>query len=128
MTDDLYQVTLMKPRTIGQFDGVFRNALEETLTDLLGPHALNALYLHLHKHHLVEREQLPYRIETTCTFLQETFGTGGGSTIGKLVARRLYHKLNLHFNERYGCGLLDYVEDAKTRLEKNDQEPAMRGA
>ena len=118
----------MKARTIVQFDGVFRNALEETLTDLLGAHALNSLYLYLHKHHSVEREQLPYRIATMCTFLQETFGTCGGGTIGKLVARRLYDKLNLHFDERYGYGLLDYVEVAKTRLEKNDQEPAMRCA
>jgi len=47
--------------------------------------------------------------------LHEIFGVGG-AVLERLIARRLYAKLQLDYKERQGYGLVQYVEEAKAKL------------
>jgi len=60
----------------------------------------------------VTRDELPYRLEMAYEILREIFGIQGGRTI----ARRLYEKLGLRFEEVPKFELMDYVEIAKNKL------------
>ena len=48
--------------------------------------------------------------------LREIFGIQGGRTISRTIARRLYEKLGLRFEEVPKFELMDYVEIAKNKL------------
>jgi hypothetical protein len=70
----------------------------------------------------VARNEIPGRLDVFFKLLNETFGKGS-STIGKVIAKRLYAKLGWEFVNIHSYELADYVTTAKRRLEK---EPLSR--
>ncbi len=90
-------------------------SIDETIANLLGQSVVPAFHEHLRKFYDITDDEIPYRISTVSASLQRTFGLSF-KTIEKAVAKRFYFNLNLEFAEKTGHGLLDYVEEAKTKL------------
>ena len=98
------------------FDRPLAECIYGTLTELLSAQVAEALYSHLGSHYSVSRDQIPYRLDTLVSTLQNTFGVGG-KVIGRAIARRLYAQLRLEFTNTPEKTLLEYVEQAKAMLE-----------
>jgi len=77
------------------FNDVLVESIDETLTFLLSRKVLDAFYTHLERTHSISKDEVPYRLETVFTTLENTFGGPGSRTIAKSVAKRLYAKLGL---------------------------------
>ena len=103
------------PAHTDAFSALLLEAIDEALTDLLGKKAREAVYDYLERNCLVARNELPTRLEAFLTLLDDTFGKGS-KTIGRVVARRLYSKLEWEFIEVPGYELVDYVEAVKARI------------
>ena len=103
------------PAHTDAFSALLLEAIDEALTDLLGRRAREAVYDYLERNCLVARNELPTRLEAFLTLLDDTFGKGS-KTIGRVVARRLYSKLEWEFIEVPGYELVDYVEAVKARI------------
>src|SRR3989337_4273345 len=102
------------PAHTDAFSALLLESIDEALTDLLGRRAREAVYDYLERNCLVARNELPTRLEAFLTLLDDTFGKGS-KTIGRVVARRLYSKLEREFIEVAGDELVGYVGAVKTR-------------
>jgi len=99
-----------------EFNDVLVEAIEESISEILGRRALEALYVGLEKRYDVKRDEVPYRIETAFKILSDTFGTKGSQILGMRVVRRLYKKLNLPLYESPSRSFSKYIENAKNAL------------
>ena len=89
--------------------------------EVLGQKVLTALHTVLEQKYNVPRDKLPYRTETVSQVLEITLGAQGAKTVGNHIAEKFYRKLGLAFHSQEGYALLDYVEVAKTTI---NREPA----
>ena len=103
------------PAHTDAFGSLVRESIDEALTDLLGRRAREAIYDYLERNSLVAINELPNRLEVFLTLLDDTFGKGS-KTIGKVVAKKLYSKLEWDFAEIPGYALTDYVQTARARV------------
>ena len=85
---------------------------------MLGKTVLIALYGALERRYNVTRDELPYRTDTLFQVLETTFGVHGAKTVGTRIAEKFYRKLDLTFNRHDSYTLVDYVEDAKTKMNR----------
>jgi hypothetical protein len=92
-------------------------SVDEALSDLLGSRSREAVYDYLERNCSLARNDIPTRLDDFFRLLNETFGKGG-TTIGKVIAKKLYLRLGLDFVEIQSYGLMDYVETARARVEK----------
>jgi hypothetical protein len=99
------------------FGDLLLEAIDETLADLLGRRTRDAIYDHLERNHLVARSEVPDQLQALLTLLDETFGRGS-KTIGKVIARKLFSKLEWEFSDVPGYELPDYVEAVKVRISR----------
>lgn len=106
---------LGSPDQVDAFGGLLLESIDEALTDLLGRRAREAVYDYLERNRLVARNELPSRLDVFLRMLDDTFGKGS-KTIGKVVAKKLYSKLEWEFTEVPGYELVDYVESARARV------------
>ncbi len=105
-----------QPQIGKEFNDALLESIDETITALLSKDVLDSLYLHLEKYFAVSKDELPYRLETFLSILEKTFGPSV-KTIGKAIAKRFYFKLRLGFDEKANHNLLEYVEEAKRKLQ-----------
>ena len=98
------------------FNGVLKAAIDETITGVLGQMVHEALYRRLEKKYSVTSDELPYRFDTMCEVLRNTFGIVGSKTLGRAIARNLYRKIGIQFSPRAEYTLTDYVREAKAIL------------
>ncbi len=103
-------------------DALLLESMDEALTDLLGRRTREAVYDYLERNCLVAPNEIPGRLDDFFKLLNETFGKGG-STIGKVIAKRLYAKLGWEFVDIHSYELVDYVATARGRLEKEPENP-----
>ena len=96
-------------------DALLLESMDEALTDLLGRRTREAVYDYLERNCLVARNEIPSQLDDFFKLLSETFGKGG-STIGKVIAKRLYAKLGWEFVDINSYELVDYVTAARRRL------------
>ena len=101
-----------------------QEAIDESISELLGQKVLESLYSVLQKHYDVTRDELPYRLDTAYKLLGEVFGIRATRTISKSISRRLYQKLNLEFEGTADLGLTEYVEIAKKKLAEDQSGPS----
>jgi len=100
-----------------EFNELFCQAADESISEILGANVLASLYAFLEKQHAVSRDELPYRLETMYVVLESVFGFRGSRTIEKHIVRKFYHNLNLPFSTVDGYTLKDYVEAARKKIE-----------
>lgn len=111
----------MQPsRTAREFNEVLVESIDETITTLLSREVVNALYLHLQTALSIQKDEVPYRLETLFTTLERTFGLTSSKTIGKAIARTFYAKLGLTFTNNPDRTILEYVEKAKIKLQERE--------
>jgi hypothetical protein len=108
------EVTRPQPDSI---ERLLLESMDEALADLLGRRTREAVYDYLERNRLIARSEIPKRLDDLFKLLNETFGKGA-TTIGKVIAKRLYAKLGWEFVELPAYALTDYVEAAKVRLER----------
>ena len=98
------------------FNEIVCQAIDKTLEDLLGPKVVESLYVHLGKRFGVDRNELPYRIDTVCSVLEDLFGVKGAHVIERKIAKNLYDKILLPFDDEQGSRLEDFIESAKETI------------
>lgn len=89
-------------------------AIDQTLADLLGRRAREAIYDHFERKCYMAREEVPQRLGEFCNILQANFGRAG-TTIERAIAKRFYSRLEKRFIDYPGYGLVDYVEKVSSQ-------------
>jgi len=84
---------------------------------MLGANVLPSLYAALEKRYAVTRDELPYRLETMYSVLENVFGFSGSRIIENHIVRKFYHNLGLSFGIVDGYILKDYVEAARKKID-----------
>jgi hypothetical protein len=106
-----------RPGQIDALDLLLLDSIDEALADLLGRRTREAVYDYLARNCLIDRNEIPRRLDEFSKLLRIVFGRGS-STIGKVIAKRLYAKLRWEFVEIRSYELTDYVRTARERVEK----------
>jgi hypothetical protein len=98
------------------FNDLLLESIDESVAVLLSRQVVDALYLHLETTHSISRNDVPYKLDTLIATLQRTLGSGA-QTVGRAIARRFYLKLQLEFTNNPNHTLLEYVDEAKRKLQ-----------
>ena len=86
-------------------------AIDEGLL-VLGEIVRVAIYERLERSYQLKREEIPESLVSFQKALGELLGSPA-VVIGKVIAKDLYRRLGLDFQERRGWTLVDYVNNAK---------------
>jgi hypothetical protein len=114
-------IELRQPQLGREFNDVLVESVDETITDLLSRAVVDALYAHLQSFHHISRDEIPHRLDTLLTTLEKIFGASS-QIITKTIARRFYLKLGLEFTGNPSHTLLEYVDDAKMKLQNSSSK------
>ena len=94
-------------------------SIDATMIALFSREVLDTLYGHLQTTYSIEKAQVPYRLETLFAILKKTFWRPVRSLYPKPSLERFYFKLGLEFTDNPNHTLLEYVDEAKTKLESS---------
>jgi hypothetical protein len=119
---DAFKIELRQPQLGGEFNDILVESIDETITDLLSRAVVDALYAHLQTFHSISRDEVPYRLDTLFTILEKIFGVRGSQTLTKTIAKRFYLKLGLEFTGNPSRTLLEYVDEAKIKLQSSSSK------
>jgi len=112
---------LRQPQLGKEFNDALVESIDETITALLSRTVVDALYAHLQAIYSVSRDEVPYRLDTLLTTLEKIFGTSS-QTITKAIARKFYLNLGLEFTGNPRRTLLEYVDEAKIKLQNSSSK------
>jgi hypothetical protein len=98
-------------------EALILESIDETLSDLLGVRAREAVYGYLERNCFMAKSEIPKSLNEFLSVLDATFGKGS-KTIGIVIAKRLYTKLGLKFTQLPNAECKDYIELARAKLEK----------
>ena len=96
-----------------RFNEILVKSIDEAISELLSPQVLTSLYKYLNEQHGIIPDELPYRLETIYTVLDQVFGVKGARTIERHIAKHLCDELGMKFLDTPDCTLEMYVEKAK---------------
>lgn len=108
-------------------DALLFECIDETLTDLLGRLTKEAIYDYLERNCSLARNEIPGHLDDFFNLLEKTFGKGS-KTIGKVIARKLYAKLEWEFEEIPNFGFVDYLERIRGRIARELLQRAKLGS
>jgi len=97
------------------FNDLLVDAIDETVSEVLGDRVNKAFWYHFQSFLGVTRDEMPYRLDTLFTALNTAFGIGG-ETLGRMIVRKLYAKVNVPLNYVPNRPLTEYVEELKQKL------------
>ena len=110
----------LQQRQLGrEFNDALVESIDETIIDLLGRAVLDALYAHLQTNYSISRDEVPYRLDTLLTTLEKIFGVRSSQTITKAIAKKFHLKLGLEFTGNPSHTLLEYVDEAKMKVQNS---------
>jgi len=93
----------------------FREVLLQAIDDGLlvpGEIARAAIYDRVERSYQLRREEIPEKLELFHKALRDLLAAGG-EVLERLIAKNLYRRLDLNFNQHENWTLLDYVDEAK---------------
>ncbi len=93
---------------------ILLEAVEEGLSSL-GDSPKQAIFFHLEDFFEISKDKIPTNLTEFAEALEKIFGPGA-NFLEKLIAKRLYEKLGLKFDEIENRNLLEYVNDVEKRL------------
>ena len=96
-------------------EGLLLDSIEETLADILGARAKEAIFDCLERNYLIGRNEVTGSLGDLFIVLDETFGRGS-KILGKAIAKKLHSKLNWEFFDCPEYELKDYLVNVKLRL------------
>ena len=111
---------MQQPQLGIEFNDALVKSIDETITELLSRAVVDALYIHLQTIYSVSRDELPHRLDILSTALEKIFGPSS-QTITKAIAKKFYLKLGLEFTANPNRTLLEYVEEAKVKLQNSSK-------
>ncbi len=94
------------------------DSIDETLTDLLGTRAREAVYDHLERNHSIARDEIPENTDELFKLFEHNFGATSKRVIGRVIAKKVYSKLDWEFHTIASFEFTDYLERIKTELAK----------
>lgn len=101
----------------------FREALLEAVDEgmrVLGEGPSQAIWYHIERIGRVRRNEIPEKIEAFHDALQGIMGVGA-KIIEKQIAKVLYSRLGLNFEERIDWSLMDYMRNAEQKTKNCPQ-------
>jgi len=98
------------------FNETLCSTIDDTIAELLGRGVLESVYVILRVKYGVNRDELPYRLDSLYEILGNAFPILTVGTLGTHIALRFYTRLGMTFHEHEGYTLLDYVQTAKSEL------------
>ena len=104
-----------KPAGANEFNMMFIESVEETISGLLGRTVSDAFTTHLQAYMGLSLDEIPDRPDAFFKALSGSFGIAG-DRVGKYIVRKLYQKARVQFAEHDGGTLVDYVTALKQRL------------
>ena len=90
-------------------------SVSEAVSEVLGNRVTSAFWYHYQAFLGVTREEMPYRLDTLFSSLKNTFGVGG-ETLGRIIVKKLYAKVNVPLELKPDRTLAEYVEELKQIL------------
>jgi len=102
-------------------DDLLVGCIEETLLDLVGSRAGEAIYDYLERGHSLSRGEIPNHLNIFLSLLEETFGKGS-KTIDRAIIKRLYAKLELKFESKPQFEFMDYLEAVRAMSARSREE------
>jgi len=101
------------------FDKFFIEAVDEGLNSL-GESGRQMIFFHLENSYSSKKHDIPRKPEAFAAALEEIFGEGA-LILEKLIAKSLYSKLGLNYEEKIECAFRNYVTEAKKQTEVERQ-------
>ena len=99
-----------------EFNSETKRAVEGAIYGIMGRDVLKAFHELLKERYHLTPDEIPHRVDAVFEILEHTFGYKGARTISRVIAKRLYYRLNLQFVARPDYRLQDYLEQAKKEL------------
>lgn len=96
------------------FKKILLVAVEEGLSSL-GDSPKQAIFFHLETSFKIRKDNIPANPTEFAKALEKIFGPGA-SYLEKLIAKRLYEKLGMEFEEIENWDFFEYVNNVKQRL------------
>jgi len=93
---------------------ILLEAVEEGLSSL-GDSPKQAIFFHLETPFEIGNDNIPANLTDFSKALEKIFGAGA-VYLEKLIAKRLYEKLGLEFQEAENWDFLEYIDNARERL------------
>jgi NADH:ubiquinone oxidoreductase subunit F (NADH-binding) len=93
----------------------FRDVLLQSVDDALlvpGEIVRAAIYDRVERSYQLKREEIPEKLELFHKALRDLLAAGG-EVLERLIAKNLYRRLDLNFNQHESWTVLDYVDEAK---------------
>ncbi len=90
------------------------DSIGEALTDLLGTRAREAIYDYMERNRSVARGEIPYHLDELFKLFERNFGAASKRVIGRVIAKRVYSKLEWEFNPIRNFEFNDHPERIKT--------------
>ena len=109
----------VKTRSPRTFDNLLLESIDETLTDLVGAQTRQMIFDYLKCY--ISREEIPRQPAKFSRLLEEISGRAARVICGAAV-KRLYAKLGWQFYEIHGFEVVDYIDAARTRLRREDEQ------
>ena len=100
------------------FDDLLVEAIDETLSEVLGHRANQAFWYHFQAFLGISRNEMPHHLDTLFTALNIMFGVGGES-LGRRIVRKLYAKVNVPLDYYADRPLMECIEELKQILTKD---------
>jgi len=94
------------------FDRGLLEAMDETLSLVLGEGTKKAIYTHMERCCALRREEIPQKPDLLVTCLERIFGRAR-PVLEKMVLKKFYSKLGIGFEERKDWGFKDYIISAE---------------
>ena len=115
-------IELRQPQLGREFNEALVESIDETITDLLSRAVVDALYVRLQTNHSISRDEVPYRLDTLFAILEKILGVRSSQTITKAIAKKFCLKLGLEFTGNPSHTLLEYVDQAKMKLQNSSSK------
>lgn len=91
-------------------------SISETLTDLLGNRAREAVYDYMERNHSIAREEISENTDALFRLFEDFFGEASMNVIGRMIVKKVYSKLNWKFVPEPKLEFNDHLEEIKKRL------------
>lgn len=115
----------LKDETINikdSFEDIFLEAVDESLSIIIGESAKNSVYAYLKRVFKMNRQEIPHRIDEYITAIENIFGTGA-KIIQIQIMKNLYKKVRYQIKQYPNSKNLTFIEYISTmKLEKQKRE------
>jgi len=95
-----------------RFNEILVKSIDASIIELLGENVLSALNQYLTDRLDVTREELPYRLASLYTVLEEIFGFKGARTLQHRIAEHLSNEISVPLPDAADYTLQMYVQKA----------------